>query len=281
VAEGLISFSFTREVRRGDLLRGDVRIPDGPPPRSAVVVVHGFKGFKDWGFFPWICGRLASAGHAVVSFNFSRNGIGSDPDRFTNLDAFAANTLSMEQAELRSVLAEVLDGDLLPRRPRKVGLLGHSRGGGQSILATASEPRVAALVTWAAVAHFDRWTEETKARWRDEGRIWVLNQRTGEQMPLDRSLLDDFEAHRDTLDVTAAAARVHAPWLIVHGTEDLTVWPGEAETLRGAAEGASLHLVHGAGHTFQAKHPFEQAPPELREAAERTLQHFDAHLLDP
>lgn len=245
-----------------------------------MVVSHGFKGFKDWGFFPWVAEQLAGRGLAVVTFNFSRNGIGSEPDRFTDLDRFGRNTLSLEQAELRSMVAEVLDGDLLPRRPRRVGLLGHSRGGGQAILAAAAEERVGALVTWAAVSQFDRWTEETKAEWRESGRIWVLNQRTGEQMPVGVELLLDFEARREALDVASAAGRVRAPWLIVHGTDDLTVWPGEAETLTRTNAGARLHLVDKAGHTFEVGHPFRSPSPQLQEAMAHTADHFARHL-DP
>ena len=274
----MIRLPFIREPRPGDTLRGDVRIPDGPPPRVAVVVAHGFKGFKDWGFFPWVAAQLVGAGYAAVTFNFSRNGIAGDPDRFTDLERFASNTLSLEQEDLRAVLSEVLDGDLLPRRPRRVALLGHSRGGGHAVLGAAAEPRVRALVTWGSVAQFDRWTEETRALWRAEGRMWVLNQRTGEQMPVGVGLLEDFEANRDELDVGAAAARVTAPWLIVHGTEDITVWPGDAVTLARANPLARLHRVERAGHTFEVGHPFEGASPELREAMDRTLDHLRLHV---
>jgi len=278
VAQGLIRLSFTREPRAGDTLRGDIRVPDGPPPRTAVVVVHGFKGFKGWGFFPWVADELAGAGYAVVTFDFSRNGIAGDPDRFTDLDRFAANTLSLEQEELRAVLTEILDGEILPRRPRRAALLGHSRGGGHTILAAVAEPRVGALVTWASVARFDRWSQETKARWRAEGRIWVLNQRTGEQMAVGLGLLEDFEAHRSDLDVEAAARRVGVPWLIVHGSEDMTVWPEDAEILARANPAARLHRVEGAGHTFEVRHPFEGVSPHLREAMDRTLDHLCRHL---
>lgn len=273
----MIRLPFTREARPGEPIRGDVRIPDGPPPRVAVVMVHGFKGFKDWGFFPWVAEGMAAAGYAVVTFNFSRNGLGADPERFTELDRFGSNTLSLEQAELRAILSEVLDGDLLPRRPRRAVLWGHSRGGGHAILAAAGEPRVGALVTWASVAHFDRWSDETKADWRADGTLWVLNQRTGEQMPLGVQLLEDFEAHRRELDVGAAAARVPAPWLVVHGTEDLTVSSGEGETLVRANPGARLHLVDRAGHTFGATHPFQGPTPHLGEALRRTVEHLALH----
>jgi pimeloyl-ACP methyl ester carboxylesterase len=263
---------------RGRTLRGDVRIPEGPPPRSAVVVVHGFKGFKDWGFFPHLCRRLAAAGHAVISFNFSGSGIGSQPDQFTELDAFAANTFSRELEELAWVVDWILRGDLLPRRPRALALVGHSRGGGDVVLHCAGDDRVAALATWSAVSSFDRWSEETRAEWRESGRIFVPNVRTGQQMPLDVGLLADFEANRDRLDVGAAAARVEAPWLILHGEKDLTVGIEEAHALARVARRGWLAVIEGAGHTYEVGHPFEKPSRALDKAVELTVAHLALHL---
>ena len=274
----MIHLTFVRHPRPGDTIRGDIRIPEGPPPRSAVVVVHGFKGFKDWGFFPYACETLAAAGHAVVSFNMSRNGVGPGGQDFDELDSFGANTLSLELDEVRSVLTEVLEGDLLPRRPDRVGVLGHSRGGGQAILATAEEERVDAVATWAAVSTFDRWSEALRAEWRESGVIYIPNKRTGQSMPLQVDLLEDLETNRERLDISAAAGDVRAPWLIVHGREDETVAAEEARTLAQLADGARLLLVDGAGHTFQAVHPFAGTTPELDAALTATVRHFGQHL---
>jgi dienelactone hydrolase len=148
---------FLKERRKGDIIRGDVLIPEGRPPCSVVILVHDFQGSRNWSFFPWLAGRLVTAGHAVVCFDFSHNGIGVDPKHFTELERFGANTLSLELEELRFILAEVLDGDLLPTSPRRDGLLGHGRGGAHAVLAAAGEVRIGALVTWAALSYFDRW----------------------------------------------------------------------------------------------------------------------------
>lgn len=274
----MIHTRFTRVRGSGDVIRGDVRLAEGPPPRSAVLVVHGFKGFKDWGFFPHACARIAADGHAVVSFNLSHNGIGPDLETFSELELFAQNTLSLELDEVLWMLDQLLDEDLVPRRPERVGVLGHSRGGGQAILAAGEDSRVDALVTWAAVADFDRWTEDAKARWRADGRTWVLNSRTGQQMPLDVGLLDDFETNRDRLDVGTAAARIGCPWLIVHGTGDVTVPADEARSLARVARSGELVLIDGAGHTFEARHPFEGSTPALDRALAATLAHFGGHL---
>jgi uncharacterized protein len=275
--------SFTLEPRPDDVIRGDVRLPDpgaAPDglPRTAVLVVHGFKGFKDWAFFPYTADRLAAAGHAVVSFNFSRNGVGEDLLTFSELEKFGANTLSLELEELHLLLDRVLDGSLTGSAPERVGLLGHSRGGGSAIIAASEDDRVDSLVTWAAVASFDRWAEDTKAEWRREGRIWIPNLRTRQQMPLDVALLEDFEANRERLDVLRAAGRVDRPWLVVHGTDDDTVDPADGRELVAAGPRTTGHWVEAAGHTFEARHPFEAPPRELDAAVRATLAHFDGTL---
>lgn len=278
-AEGFVIRRAIRlEPRPGDLIRGDVRLPEGPPPRSAIVVVHGFKGFKDWGFFPHVCERLAGSGHAVVSFNLSHNGVGEDFLEFTELDRFGANTLSLELDDILFMVDQTLAGNVLPSRPRTVGLLGHSRGGGQTVLAAAADDRIEAIATWAAVADFDRWSQEAKEEWRADGRIWVMNSRTGQQMPLDVGLLEDFEAHRERLDIGAAAEVLDVPWLIVHGRNDETVSVEEGRALARAARQGRLVLVDGAGHTFEARHPFSGSTPQLDQALDATLAHFQPYL---
>lgn len=271
--------AFTLEPREGEVIRGDIRRPEGSGASgfglaSAVVVVHGFKGFKDWGFFPHAADRLADAGHAVVTFNFSRNGVGEDLQDFSELERFAANTLTLELEELRLVLDRVLDGTLLGAPPQRVGLLGHSRGGGTSVVAASEDRRLSSLVTWAAIAGFDRWTDQAKETWRREGRIWIPNARTGQQMPLDVTLLRDFEENRDRLDILSAAGRLQLPWLVVHGTEDATVDPEDGRALSEAGPDTELLYIGGAGHTFEARHPFQGPPRELTEALDATIAHF-------
>ena len=53
----------------------DVRAGGRTSSRPAVVVLHGFKGFKDWGMFPPLSQRLAQAGFTVVSPNLSGSGV--------------------------------------------------------------------------------------------------------------------------------------------------------------------------------------------------------------
>src|SRR2546422_2141682 len=93
----------------GGALRGDVTSAGGERP--VVVVCHGLKGFKDWGFFPYVVERLARAGFAAVSFNFSGSGVGGDGERFDELERVAHNTYSKELQDLHIVLDAV---EILP-----------------------------------------------------------------------------------------------------------------------------------------------------------------------
>ena len=59
-------------------IRCDLRVPEGPLRRSAVILCHGFKGFRTWGSFPHLARALAAHGHAAITVDFSRNGVGAD-----------------------------------------------------------------------------------------------------------------------------------------------------------------------------------------------------------
>jgi pimeloyl-ACP methyl ester carboxylesterase len=260
-------------------IRGELRARKGPTPRSVVVLCHGFKGFKAWGFFPPLARSLARRGHAVVSFDFSRSGVGADGVDGSAPDLFREGTHSRNVDEIRMVIDAVTGGALFPKRPERIGLFGHSRGGGEAILAAQEDGRVDALVTWSAIAAVERWSDEEVGAWERGETVYVQNTRTGQRMPMGPGFWRDIAAHRERLDIIRAAGRLRIPWLIAHGDADETVAPASARILfETAGEEAELLLVEGAGHTFGAVHPFAGATAELGTVAEATLEWFDRHL---
>lgn len=263
-------------------IRGDLRAPADSPPDSAVVICHGFKGFRNWGFFPLVARALAGRGHAAFTFDFSHNGVGADGVDFSALEMFEAATHSRNVAEIRMVLDAITDSPLFPRPPHRIGLFGHSRGGGEAILAAAEDPRVDALVTWAAISSVERWSEAQIESWKRGDTVYVENSRTGQSMPIGPEFWLDLSENASRLDIQRAAARLNIPWLIVHGEADETVPVREARTLHEAAgPEAELLLVEGAGHTFGATHPPDGIPPALATALNATVQWFARHVEVP
>lgn len=261
----------------------DVRGAGRDSARPAIVVVHGWKGFKDWGMFPPLAERLARAGFATVTFNVSGSGV-DDRGDLVWPDRFGRDTFTAELQDVATVIDALAGGALGVTPPSSIGLVGHSRGGGVAVLQAAVDPRVRALVTWAAISSVERWSPHAVMEWRENGAMEVVNARTGQRLQLTTDILDDVERNASgSLDILGAATRVAVPWLIVHGAEDETVSPKEAEALRAASPvpATRLLLVEEAGHTFGAGHPWNPQVHDtaaLRRVFDMTLAWFAAHL---
>ena len=251
--------TLTRHVVPGVLgeISVDVRAGGRDSPRPAVVTVHGFKGFKDWGMWPPFGERLARAGVTAVSLNLSGSGV-DDAGTFAFPERFGHNTFSAELEDLGRVITALYRGDFEIAAPSALGLVGHSRGGGVSLLYAVRDSRVRALVTWSAISTVERWRQPERELWRRTGVHEIRNARTGEVLPLYPDVLDDIEKNAGDLDLLAAAARIGVPWLLVHGADDEAVSIAEGNRLAAAAGGprTEVLIIEGAGHTFGAAHPW-------------------------
>ena len=266
---------FDVEGAAGRTIRGEVRL--APGARASVVLVHGFKGFARFAFFPYLADRLAAAGISVVSFNFSGSGVGDDMESFTDPTAFEENTYTRELHDLGIVLGE---GERRGWITQRRGLFGHSRGGGIAILRAARDVHVHALVTWSAISTVKRWPTDVADAWRERGWLEVENSRTKQVFRLRRAVLDEATQHGDgMLDVTRGAEALLCPWLIVHGDADETVLVGEGEALaRAAGSNAELVRIAGGTHTFNVAHGMREPSPQLTAATDATLDFLTGRL---
>jgi len=249
---------------------------------SCILYAHGFKGFKDWGFVPHSGEYFASRGFAFVCFNFSHNGIGADGETFSELDKFRENTFSLEVSEMRQMIKLIAHtNELGADLGGKLGVIGHSRGGGIALLAAHAQQEVQAVSTWASVSTFERYAKPVVAEWKKKGYMEVKNSRTGQVFQLGKGLLEDIQKNgRNKLNVLQAAQNLNRPLFIVHGEKDETVpnFEGEQLNIYGAPGLTSLQMIPQTGHTFGAKHPFEGSNPALDQALSLTADFFSTQL---
>ncbi|MFD0751139.1 alpha/beta hydrolase family protein [Mucilaginibacter calamicampi] len=266
--------TFTLPGAKGRGMLADLTYDDANKAAPLIIFAHGFKGFKDWGTHNLLANYFAQNGFRFLKFNFSHNGTTPDhPVDFTDLIAFADNTFSIELDDLGTVIDFACNGPSMPRA-NGVYLMGHSMGGGISIIKAAEDKRVKKLITLGSVASFrNLWPKQAEDQWRLQGIIYMYNSRTGQQMPIKSTLLDDLDKNTNRLDIIAKAAAVNCPWLIVHGDADPTVNVSHAKDLKKAQTNAVLIVVKDGDHTLGGKHPYQQdfLPPDLKAFAEESV----------
>jgi dipeptidyl aminopeptidase/acylaminoacyl peptidase len=246
-----------------------------------LIFVHGFKGFKDWGFGPYLGEYFGKSGFFVLTFNFSHNGIGDNLTEFSELEKFAENTFSLEIEELSEIISKYLNGYFGKISNRKIGLLGHSRGGAVSLLTAGQMNDVSSVAIWSSISKLDRYTEKQKEKWRKKGYFEVYNTRTKQKMKLNISLLEDIEKNgNDSLNLEKTIRNLGRPLFIAHGEQDISVPVKEAELIYewSNKDLTEFHRIPSVGHTFNMKHPFEGSNPNFEELMQITNNFFNNHL---
>ncbi len=268
---------FILERAPGVRIFGDIRIPASPEGCAVLIFCHGFKGFKNWGGWQYGMDRIAEAGFHAVAMNFSHNGTGDDLVNFTELEKFADNTIGKELGDIEFLIDELISGKTVPEicRSPKIGLIGHSRGGGTVVLAADRDDRIACITTWAGISNFDNYLARRK-EWHEAGHLEFHNARTGQMMRMNLDFLHDLEWNAGERNILEAKKNLTIPHFIIHGERDETVPVDHALMLKKSAGNApsKLEIIPGANHTFGQKHPFEGSNPEFDDVLAKTIDWF-------
>lgn len=214
------------------------------PPAPLVIACHGLLSSMDSPKYVALAEALAEAGLACARFDFSGCG--------QSAGARAETTVARRVAELGAV-ARALSAHRAVVAS-SLGLMGSSLGGFIALCHAERDPRVRAVVTWAAPADLKDLAVEKDL---------LLGYGLG------RPLLDELE-RGDGLEAPAGIARC----LILHGAADGLVPPSHARALYArAAEPKDLAILPGADHVFSD-------PGARGEALSGTVAWFRRFLLD-
>lgn len=263
-------------VAESQRINAHLFLPEKEIDVPVFIFCHGFKGFRDWGFFPRIADYFCCENVAVITFNHTFNGVDeAHPTDFTRLDLFAQNTVTRELSEIQSVINWVhnqaeafgIDSD-------RIILGGHSRGGANAIVAASTSKFISKVVAWAPVAHYaSMFASADLKKWEKEGVLIIPNARTGQQMPLNYAYWQNLIVNEEKYNVMEAAGSLQIPLLLIHGLDDKSVPLVHSERLHNECWHALLVKMENADHTFNTPHPApEKLPAQAVELLTNTLE---------
>ncbi len=259
----------------GDRITADVHFVSEFLPAPVVIYSHGFLGFKDWGFIPYVADKFAEAGFVFVRFNFSHNGINENPKKITDFEKLAKNTISKQLEDLSAVIDYVGGEGFKILSNGYLFLMGHSGGGGISIIKSVEDNRVNALCLWASISTFRRYSKHQVEKMEKNGYIFVKIPDSAIKVRIDKIVFDDFARNREKYEIVDAFSKLKIPTLIIHGTADVIVPLIEAERLRDAnPEFSKFVLIPEANHFFNTKHPFTSTSTQLEMAIKESIEFF-------
>lgn len=200
------------------------------PPRSIVVLGHGVTAHKDRPLLMALAEGLSQAGLASMRISFAGNG-GSE-------GRFEDAVPSKEVGDLGSIL----DG-LEHWGVGRVAYAGHSMGGAVGVMRAATDARIACLVSLAGMVHVDAFFQAQFGHLAPGAPMLDKP-----ECPWSPALAADAARIGS---VTAQAARITVPWLLVHGDADELVPYQDALDARDAAGGRpELVTLKGVDHRF-------------------------------
>ena len=260
-------------------LHGDLHYA-GHSSCPILLIIHGFRGSKNWGFFPTIAEEFAQNGSIVLTWNMSLNGYSKNSQYIDQPDNFARNTITQEMVDTQSIIDSILQddriisGDIRSHWNGDIHVLGHSRGGGIGILISAKNPSIKKLALWNTISRFGRFTERQKKLWSETGTFPIDETEDWKVIAMNYTYISDLEFHSDEYSPLRAITEVSADILIVHAEQDMTVPIREAYALQEKSHSAHMHSIPQAGHIFGCTHPFTEMTSSLRDAIDTTTAFF-------
>ena len=265
--------------KHGKPILTDVIFKKQGKPKPIVIFCHGYKGFKDWGAWEKMAEQFAKEDFFFVKFNFSHNGTTpKNPENFMDIKAFGENNYIKELDDLQYLLDWLLHPDFEfgeQLYPSNLSLIGHSRGGGITAIKASEDLRISKLVTFSAVSDFASRFPDSEAieKWKEKGVSYIVNTRTGQQLPHHFQFYTNFKEYEERLTISRAVKGLKIPHLVVHGSNDTSVPISDSGDLFEWSPFPELLLVENADHVYGISHPWEneELPVEFQYVLDRTL----------
>lgn len=255
----------------------DVHLHENLQSKPIAIFFHGFKSFRNWGFIPYICNELANDNIITINLDFTLNGVISENPVVFDIERFARNTITQELDDARKLIKTLNNSKNIPQLKEvlkdwngEVILMGHSRGGGISML-LADEIKTSKLILLGTISTFDRYTSRLKQEWLSKGYLEFNDIMNKQLLRMNSTYLIDLEENKEKFDLYKIARHLEIPVLFIHGENDISERAEKAKEIykiiqNNQKSNCNFVLLQKANHLFNVTHPFENTNLFLEEA---------------
>jgi dipeptidyl aminopeptidase/acylaminoacyl peptidase len=258
--------AFTRHYFRYDSdgldIYGFANVPQGEGPFPVIIALHGYiepKIYHTLDYTTHYADALASAGYLVLHPNLRGYPPSDEGDNLFRVG------MAIDVLNLIALVKEYggTPGLLESADPGRIGLWGHSMGGGISTRVLTVSPDIGAAVLYAAMTGDEQKNYEAILQWSN----FSLGL---EELAVPQETLEHISPMYFFADITA-------PISIHHGLEDMLVpvqWSMQTcEQLKALGKAVECHYYEDMPHTFYGARE--------KQFIRYTIQFFDRYLLLP
>lgn len=231
---------------------GLLNIPKTKPPFPAVIVCHGFTGYKEQIHLQSLAEVLESKGFLVCRFDFT-NEIGKSDGRIENISF--KNHLS----DLKTIVNYINHLNLVKKN--HLGLAGHSFGGQIILHYAVKDKKIKTLADLAGVIDWQDDEIMRTAEWQDEfnqiktnGFVKVVKS-SGKIYKIKK----DFYLSMFKIKTASIIKKINIPTIIVHGSKDKSVPLSQSKLCyKLLKKPKKLVIIKGAPHTWKEPRYYNQ-----------------------
>ena len=247
-----------------------------------VLLLHGFRAFSSWGFFPYIASKFAENNFIAGCLDFSLNTLSNKEKQWFDMNKFRKNTVTQMITEAKMLVEKLNDFDEIKNKWNgEIYLLGHSLGGALAI-AVADKVNnknkiIKKIATICSISDIDIYNIKQKEKWEELGYKEFLDGNTGQNIILDVSFLRDRLTYTGEKSLGAMISRLDIPTYFIHTEADATVSPKSLEIISSSFTNKKLlktELVPKANHSLNCEHPFRETNPALEHIIDNIIQFY-------
>jgi|WetSurMetagenome_2_1015567.scaffolds.fasta_scaffold03444_10 uncharacterized protein len=229
---------------KGFKLASIINRPDKNRKYPAIILLHGFTGYKEEAHLQELAKTLAQNGFVAIRFDCSGSG---ESDGTLEKDYLMSNYLE----DIECVYSYLRNYEFVDKN--NIGIAGHSMGAMLSIIFASAHPEIKACVGISPLTTMilGNGIKAALERWQELGWLYRQLSNNGKHIKIPFSFIQDAEK----FNVLDFVGELHCPLAVVIGLADDVVDPDNSRKIFEAANERKEWIeIEKVGHDYE-KYP--------------------------